>query len=260
MTDWVVTPLAAALGVRVDGVDLAAATDADLDRLAALLAQHHVVAVSGRGHLGVDTHVRVATRFGEPLIHPFLEAAPEHGAVLDVRKEPGDTETFGGAFWHCDISFMAPPASVSVLHGIEIPPTGGDTLFANQVLALAALSRPVRTLLNRLTATHVYPDMAEGPSTSAVHPVARRHPVTGEPSLYVNPAFVDRINELERAESAALLSFLYDHQVKPEFQLRLSWTPHQVVLWDNRTTLHYAMNDYPGQRRHLQRVTAMERR
>lgn len=259
MTDWIVTRLSAALGARVEGVDLASATVADLDRLASLLAQHHVLALPGQRDFGTDAHIRVATRFGEPLIHPFLEAVPEHPAILQVLKASDETETFGGEYWHSDISFTAPPASVSVLHGIEIPPTGGDTLFANQVLALAALSPPVRTLLDGLTATHVYPDMAEGPDTSAVHPVVRHHPVTGEPSLYVNPAFVARINELERTESAALLSFLHAHQVKPEFQLRLSWTPQQVVFWDNRTTLHYAMNDYPGHRRRLQRVTAIER-
>lgn len=259
MSDWTVTRLGSALGARVEGVDLGAADAHELDRLAALLDEHHVLAVPGQRGFSTDAHVRVGAHFGEPLIHPFIESVPEHPAILQVLKEPGDPATFGGEHWHCDISFLNPPAAVSILHGIEIPVRGGDTLFADQVLALARLSDPVRSMLGSLTATHVYPDMAEGPDTAAVHPVVRRHPTTGAESLYVNPAFVDRINELTRPESAALLALLFEHQVRPEFQLRLTWAPDQVVLWDNRTTLHYAMNDPVETRRRLQRVTAMER-
>ncbi len=260
MSDWTVTRLAPALGARVEGVDLAAATDTDLDALHALLDEHQVLALPGQTGLRVDDHIRVGEAFGDPLVHPFLTAIPEHPAILEVLKEPTDTETFGGEFWHCDISFTDPPAAASILHGLEIPPLGGDTLFADTVGALDRLSAPLRSFLDGLTATHVYPDMAEGPETSAVHPVVRTHPRTGRPSLYVNPAFVDRINELERAESDALLAFLYGHQTRPEFQVRVGWAPAQVLIWDNRTTIHYAMNDYPGQRRRLQRVTSIERK
>lgn len=259
MAGWTVTPLAPALGARVDDVDLATIDGAGLERLERLLAEHHVLAIPGQRGVGVDDHVRVGEHFGDPLVHPFIEPVQAHPAVLEVRKEPDDPHTFGGEFWHCDISFMAPPAAVSVLHGIEIPERGGDTLFANQVLAFRSLSAPIRTMLRGLTATHVYPDMAEGPGTSAVHPVVRMHPRTGAESIYVNPAFVDRINELEPAESRSLLAFLFDHQVRPEFQMRLSWQPDQIVLWDNRTTLHYAVNDRVATRRRLQRVTAIER-
>ena len=259
MSGWTVTRLGAALGARVEGVDLATVDTDDLVRLEALLEQHHVLAVPGQARLTVEDHVRIGEHFGDPLIHPFIDPVAEHPAILEVRKEPADETTFGGEHWHCDISFMNPPAAVSILHGIEIPRCGGDTLFANQVLALERLSEPLRSLIGSLTATHVYPDRAEGPDTAAAHPVVRRHPGSGAESLYVNPAFVDRIDDLTRPESDALLALLFDHQIRPEFQLRLSWEPGQVVLWDNRTTLHYAMNDRVETRRRLQRVTAMER-
>ena len=259
MSGWTVTALAPTLGARVDGVDLSTASDAELEHLHELLDEHLVLALPGQVDFSIDAHIRVGEVFGDPLIHPFLEAVPEHPAILQVLKEPDDTATFGGEYWHCDISFISPPASVSVLHGIEIPPLGGDTLFASTVAAHARLSTPLQRFLADLTATHVYPDMAEGPETSAVHPVVRRHPRTGRDALYVNPAFVDRINELERDEGRALLDFLYAHQTRPEFQVRVGWSPDQVLLWDNRATVHYAMNDYAGHRRRLQRVTSMER-
>lgn len=257
-SQWTVTRLAPSLGARVEGLSLASATDDELVAVHDLLDEHHVLAVPGQDDFDVDAHIRVGEVFGDPLIHPFLEAVPEHPAILQVLKEPTDEATFGGEYWHCDISFIAPPASVSVLHGIEIPPLGGDTLFASTVAAYERLSLPLREFLDGLTATHVYPGMEEGLETSAVHPVVRRHPRTGRTSIYVNPAFVDRVNELERDEGDALLAFLYAHQTRPEFQVRMDWEPGQVVLWDNRSTVHYAMNDYAGQRRRLQRVTSME--
>ncbi len=258
MNDWTVTPLAASLGARVDGVRLTDAGDVELGALQDLLDEHHVLVVSGQDEFSVADHVRVGESFGDPYVHPFIDAIPEHPAILQVIKEPDDSETFGGEFWHCDISFTSPPAAVSILHACELPPIGGDTLFANTALAFDRLSPRLQSWVSELTATHVYPEKEEGPSTAATHPVARIHPRTGRRALYVNPAFVTRIEELERDESDALLSFLYAHQTRPEFQVRVRWETGQVVLWDNRTTVHYAMNDYPGHRRRLQRVTAIE--
>ncbi len=257
MNDWTITKLSPSLGARLDGFDARTATDLDLDRLADLLDEHLVLAIP-KQQLSIEDHIRIGRHFGEPLIHPYLTAIPEHPAILQVLKEPDDVTTFGGELWHCDISFIDPPAAVSVLHGIEVPSLGGDTLFANQFEAYDRLSEPMKAFLEPLTATHVYPGRVEGPSSSAVHPVIRVHPRSARKSLFVNPAFVDRINELDKGESDALLSYLYSHQTRPEFQARVSWSPGQVVIWDNRSTQHYAMNDYHGFRRRLQRVTSME--
>jgi len=256
--DWTVTRLAPTLGARVEGLDLEKATAFDLDALADLLYEHLVVALPDQ-NLTVDRHVELGHRFGEPLIHPFLDAVPEHPAILQVLKEPHDRETFGGEFWHADITFIDPPSSVSILHGIEIPALGGDTLFASQFAAYDALSSPMKLMLDGLTAAHVYPDMPESAATTAIHPVIRTHPVSGRKAIFVNPAFTDRIEELAHDEGQALLDFLFAHSCRQEFQARIGWASKQVLVWDNRAVQHYALNDFHGVRRRLQRVTAMER-
>lgn len=256
--DWTVTRLAGALGARVDGVRLSRLDAAGYARLDELLAEHLVLALPDQ-ELAPAEHVAVGAHFGEPYLHPFLEPIADHPAILQVLKEATDAETFGGEFWHCDISFRDPPAAVSVLYAHEVPPFGGDTLFANTALAYERLSRPMRTLVDGLHAVHQYPDLAVTAETSATHPIVRIHPLTGRKALFVNAAFVHRIVELEAMESRALLNFLFEHQAQPDLTCRLGWSPGQVAIWDNRATLHYAMNDYSGHRRRLQRVTAMER-
>ncbi len=256
--DWTVTPLSERFGARIEGCDLRA-LDADgwaeVDRL---YARHRVLAFVGQD-LTVEQHVAVGEHFGDPYVHPFLDAVPEHPAVLQVFQEPDEAEAFGGEYWHCDISFRSPPAATSLLYALEVPPVGGDTLFADQVAALAALPADVRDRLDGLTAVHAYPDMEETPETAAVHPVVRAHPVTGEEALYVNPAFAVRIVELPGDEGAELLAVLFAHQVCDEFRMAAPWTDGQLLVWDNRVTLHHASNDHPGHRRHLRRVTSMER-
>jgi taurine dioxygenase len=256
--DWAITRLAPTLGARVEGLDLETATATELDVLAELLYEHLVLALPDQ-HLTVDRHVELGERFGEPLIHPFLDAVPEHPAILQVLKEPQDRETFGGEFWHADITFIDPPSSVSILHGIEIPVLGGDTLFASQFAAYDALSPRMKLMLDGLTATHSYPDMPESPYTTAIHPVIRAHPVSGRKAIFVNQAFTARIEELSAGEGRAMLDFLFAHSCRPEFQVRVGWSPGHVLLWDNRAVQHYALNDYQGVRRRLRRVTTMER-
>lgn len=259
MTQVEVTRLSAALGAEVTGVDLRfldAATEATLIEL---LAEHLVLTFPGQT-LTPDEHVALGAVFGEPFVHPFLDAVEGHPEILEVVHLPEDTKTFGGEHWHADITFMNPPSSVSLLHSHVIPPIGGDTMFANQFMAFEHLSAGLQATLESLQAVHVYPGLVEGdPNTTAVHPVVRLHPVSGRRALFVNGAFVDRFDGFTNAESADLLQFLYAHQTRPEFVGRVSWTPGQLTMWDNRAVLHYAMNDYPGQHRHLQRVTVMER-
>jgi taurine dioxygenase len=248
------------MGARVEGPDLTRDLSArEAASLQALLAENLVLVLPDQ-KIDEQQHVRFSTHFGDLYLHPFLEAVPADPAVLNVLTTETDIHTFGGEFWHADITFSDPPAAVSVLYGIEIPAIGGDTLFANQFLAFETLSTGMQTMLESLNAHHTYTDMAEDdPGAHALHPVVRTHPVSGNKALFVNPAFVSRFEAMTEAESRPLLQFLFDHQVRPEFQIRVTWQPHQVTMWDNRATQHYAMNDHPGQRRRLQRVTAMER-
>lgn len=253
-------PISPAVGVVASGFDLRSNRGDDVrSHLEELVDQYHVVALPDQT-LPPDVHVEVGRWFGEPLIHPYLTAIDGHPEILRVHKEPDDEATFGGEFWHADITFMAPPASVSLLQSLVLPPVGGDTLFANQHLALDALSPAFRATLEGLRAVHLYPGMSEDATGAmAVHPVVRRHPRTGRDALFVNPAFVQRFEGMTVAESRPLLQQLFEHQVRPEFTCRARWSPGMLLLWDNRAVLHYAMNDYFGHERTLQRVTSMER-
>jgi len=258
--DWSVSRLSSALGARVDGLDLAEPLTSQAESALVELLDEHLVLVFPNQRLTPERHVEVGQLFGEPYVHPFLEPIPEHEAILRVAKEPEDEEVFGGEYWHADITFRNPPSSVSLLYSIDVPDEAcGDTLFANQFLAYEHLSAGMQSTLEDLEAVHVYPDLDEGPDTSAVHPVVRIHPGSGRKSLFVNAAFVDRFVGWTAAESRPLLAQIEAHQTRPEFQGRVSWDNDQLTVWDNRAVLHYAMNDYPGKRRVLQRVTVMER-
>ena len=258
-TNWRIEPIAPALGARVIRENpTAPLDDAEKEALASLLDEVHVVGIEAIA-LAHAEHQELARCFGEPLIHPFLESVEDYPHILVVHKDPADDDTFGGQYWHADITFIDPPASVSLLQAQVLPSIGGDTLFANQHLAFEGLSDGMQTMLRSLRAVHSYPDMVEElGATAALHPVVRVHPHTGREALFVNPAFVHRFEDMTVAESAPLLKQLFEHQIRPEYQARVRWSPNMLLLWDNRSVLHYAINDYPGQRRTLCRVTAME--
>ncbi len=252
-----VEPLSAAVGARVTGVDLSSELDAaSIEALRVALDEHHVLAFPNQD-LTPERHVEVGEWFGTPYIHPYLTPVDAHPAILEVRKEADETEVFGGQYWHADITFSDPPAAASLLYSLDIPPIGGDTLFANQHLAFERLSVGMQTMLGGLNAVHCYPGKTED-EASAVHPVLRLHPRTRRPALYINAAFVSRFENMTEDESKPLLDFLFAHQTRPEFQLRLGWTARMLTIWDNRSVLHYAMNDHHGYRRELQRVTSIE--
>ena len=196
-----VSPISPALGAVVSGVQIAEATVEELDQIKRAFAEHLVLVFPDQ-RLDSDAHVAVAEHFGTPYVHPFLESVPDHPAILQVLKEPDEADTFGGEYWHCDISYEQPPAAVSLLHAKELPPLGGDTLFANQYLAYESLSHGMRKLLEPLRAHHTYPNMSEADrGASALHRVVRVHPVTGRRALYLNGAFVSRFEAMspERA-------------------------------------------------------------
>ena len=259
MSQLTTTRLSSALGATITGIELADCSDDTAELIRELLSEHLVLVFRDQP-MNAAQHVAFASHFGEPYVHPFLQAVPESPAILQVLKEPEDAATFGGEYWHCDISFEDPPAAVSVLHAKEIPKIGGDTLFANQQLAFSQLSPGLQEMMRHLSAHHTYPDMAETDDrASALHPVVHVHQQSGRESLFINGAFVSRFEAMTVAESAPLLNYLFDHQVRPEFQARVTWDADSLVMWDNRATLHYAMNDYSGHRRRLERVTAMER-
>ena len=263
-----VRPLNAALGAEVS-VDLAAALDDEaVAALRAALLQHVVIFFRDQT-LTPDALVAMARRFGEVVEYPYVRGLPECPLVLPVIKEPHEKANFGGV-WHSDTAYLEQPAMATMLYALETPPIGGDTLFANTALAYDALSDGMKRMLGGLRALNVGNKPvaletregmratragAEVGSDGTLHPVVRTHPETGRKALYANRAHTTRFENMTEAESAPLLEYLFDHQIRPEFTCRFAWRPGSLALWDNRTSQHYPLNDYHGHRRVMHRVS-----
>lgn len=264
--------VAGALGAEIGGVDLAAELpDATIAAIRAALNAHQVIFFRDQD-LSPERQVALGRRFGPLNIHPYVAGMAGHPEVMEVIKEPSDKTNFGGG-WHSDMSFLKTPAIGSILHAIQVPDHGGDTLFASQAAAFEALSPGMQATLESLSAVHsaareyapgghsaqkrggMTVAEADGYVGEYVHPVVLTHPETGRKALYVNPAFTMRFEGWKARESRALLQFLFDHCRSEQFTCRFTWTQGAVAFWDNRSVWHYALNDYPGQRRHMRRVT-----
>ena len=215
-------------------------------------------------HLTPEQQKAFGRLFGELHMHP---AAPrelaDHPEILVIHADE-KSKHVAGENWHSDVSCDLEPPMGSILYMHELPPVGGDTLFASMYAAYEALSEPMKRLLEPLTALHEGEHVYRGrygvddtgkTFPKAEHPVIRTHPVSGRKALFVNGGFTTRIKQLKRPESDALLQFLYRHVETPEFHCRFRWQVNSVAFWDNRCVQHHAMWDYYPQRRHGHRVT-----
>lgn len=270
-TELALRPLSGVLGAEVSGIDLSQTLDDDtIAALRAAFVDHHVLVFRDQD-LSPDQQIAFGRRFGELDTHPFVEGNRDHPEIVDVITVPDDKTNFGGG-WHTDVTFLGEPDLGSILYAVELPPAGGDTLFADQHAAYDALSDTMQSMLAGLTATHTAgPQYAAGGTSTlskemrtknadlaaktVEHPVVRTHPESGRKGLYVNRAFTTRIVGLHRAESAALLEFLFDHATSERFTCRVRWQPGTLTMWDNRSVQHYALHDYSGNRRHMRRIT-----
>ena len=266
-----VRPISGALGAEIFGVDFAAGVDEEtFDCIRTTFHEHGVIVIRDQD-LTPEQHVAAARRFGDINVNRFFTPVDGHPEVAEVRKEPDQKRNIGNK-WHTDHSYDDAPALGSMIYALEVPPVGGDTMFANMSLAWETLSDGMKDMLARLEAVHssrhvfgpgykANPDVAdrfrnpEQAVQDAVHPVVIRHPDTGRKVLYVNPTFTVRFNGWTEEESRPLLDYLYAHASKPEFTCRVEWRKGSLGLWDNRATWHLALNDYPGHRRLMHRVT-----
>ncbi len=252
------------VGARIrDGLMLSSTpSDETLEAIREALARHLVLVFDDQKLSPADLR-DFTSHFGEPHIHHdddgviHADGFPE---VLEMRKEPDGTRLFGGASWHADVTFTKPAGYVSVLHALIIPPVGGDTAFASTIAAFEALSPALQDILRGLEAVHSYdgPGHPDREGLTAVHPVVRRHPDTGAEGIYLNRMFVVRFVGMTAYESRPIIDFLDHHMTQQEFTCRVHWSEGQVVMWDNRFTLHYPIDDITGQRRLLLRCTALE--
>ena len=269
-----ISPISGALGAEIADIDLSGElSNNDAAEVHAAFLAHRVLFFRDQ-NLSPSQFVRFARLFGEPDIYPFIKGLADTPEVIEIIKTETDTKNFGGS-WHSDTSYMECPALGTTLYALETPKAGGDTLFANTTMAHEALSDGMKELLAGLIGVNSsekgYQDgRAAGMASldamkgtfqhkaqtyESEHPVIRTHPETGRKSIYVNRSHTARFKDMTVEESAPIIDFLCDHMIRPEFTCRFHWKPGSVAIWDNRTTLHHAVNDYAGQRRHMRRIT-----
>ena len=259
---------AGALGAEIGGVNLAGPLgDGIVSEIRQALLDHLVIFFRGQ-KLTPQEQLAFAQRFGQPMEYPQLKGLPECPLVTPVIKLEHERVNFGG-IWHSDTTYLERPPMASMLYAVELPPFGGDTLFANQYLAYETLSEGLKRVLAGLTginsstkaeASKTREDRlraagAERKVLVGEHPVARTHPETGRKALYVNVGHTAQFKGWTEQESRPLLDFLFRHQVQAEFSCRFRWEPGSLAFWDNRCAQHYPVNDYQGFRRVMHRVT-----
>ena len=261
--------IAGALGAEIEGVDLRDLTDARMKDIRAAWLEHLVVFFRDQS-LTPPEYMAFAKRIGKPIEYPFVKGIAGFPEIIEVKKLEHEKVNFGGV-WHSDTAYLEVPPMASMLLAREIPPYGGDTLFANMYAAYEALSEGMKRMIDPLYAvnssakadvTRTREDRLKtdgsdkaGKELAAEHPVVRTHPETGRKALYVNFAHTVRFRGMSEQESAPLLNFLFQHQVKPEFTCRFSWRVGSLALWDNRCAQHNPVNDYHGHRRLMHRIT-----
>jgi len=265
-----VRPVAGALGAEILGIDLS--HDLGEESVAAIRAAwlKHLVIFFRDQTLPPAAFLGVARRFGQAVEYPFIKGIEGFPEITPVIKLEHETMNFGG-LWHSDTAYLECPPMATMLIAREVPPFGGDTLFANMYLAYETLSDGMKRMLDGLVTvnssakadvTKTREDrMRDGAKESAKtqytaeHPVVRTHPETGRKALYINGGHTVRFKDMTEQESAPLLQFLFQHATRPEFTCRFRWDVGSIALWDNRCTQHNPINDYHGFRRVMHRVT-----
>ncbi|HEY5897278.1 MAG TPA: TauD/TfdA family dioxygenase [Burkholderiales bacterium] len=261
--------IAGALGAEITGIDLRSLTDAQVKEIRAAWLEHLVLFFRDQP-LSPPEYMAFARRIGEPIEYPFVKGIPGYPEIIEVKKLEHETVNFGGV-WHSDTAYLEQPPMASMLLAREIPPHGGDTLFANMYLAYETLSDGLKRLLEPLVAVNssakadvtrtreerLKTDARDGAGKELVaeHPVVRTHPETGRKALYVNVAHTVRFRDMTEKESAPLLEYLFQQQIRPELTCRFAWQVGSLALWDNRCAQHNPVNDYHGYRRLMHRIT-----
>ena len=270
-----VEPVAGSMGARVRGLRLDRLSDAQFQDLQRAIHDFKAVMVLDQGEMEWEGYVRFGERFGELAVDPFVDGGiqgfPEIMSLIKDADERG--YNFGGT-WHTDGSYLERPGAYTILWGREVPPFGGDTAFANLEMAYETLSDGLKQTLLGLRVLHE----TRGPKArtrlprpgdyavsfgvedddtdviKALHPALRKHNHTGRTSLFINPVYCIEFEGWSEEESRGLLRHLSEHALRPAFTARMRWEPGAVMIWDNRSTMHYAIGDYYGYRRAMYRL------
>ena len=263
-----IRPIAGALGAEIQGVDLARPLEDEVVAEIRRAFLDHLVLFFADQELESPTLVAFAERLGQLMEYPQMKGLPDFPVITPVTKLEHEKVNFGGV-WHSDTAYLERPPMATMLYALEIPPYGGDTLFANQYLAFETLSEGLRKALDPLIGVNTSTKAqisktredrlrevgAQLKAMVAKHPVVRTHPETGRRALYVNSGHTTHFEGWTEEESQPLLDYLFQHQVRPEFTCRFRWQRGSLALWDNRCTLHNPVNDYQGFRRRMHRIS-----
>ena len=265
-----VTRVGANLGAEISGVDLRRPLPDDaFGAIEEALVEHELIIFRGQD-ITSDNLMEFGRRFGDLTVHPFSPNDEKAPQLIKFRNDETNPP-FGTDVWHSDETFRAEPPMATVLCAKEVPAVGGDTMFVSMSAAFDGLSDRMQQFISGLEAIHdlkpfraLFGDSEEDRKNlqhfellypPRVHPVVRIHPVSGRKVLFVNPQFTIAIKGMDERESRSLLDLLFQQALIPEYQFRHHWAPHTIAMWDNRSTQHYAVNDYYPQRRYMERVT-----
>ena len=264
-----VEPVAGSLGAEITGIDLA--NDLDDGTIAEIRAAwlENLVVFFRDQNITPTQHIAFAKRFGDIAEDPVNDGLDEFPEIVPVIKLEHETTNIGD-IWHSDTAYVETPPMGAILCARELPPVGGDTLFANMYAAYDTLSDSMKEILSGLVGVNssAKPDVIltrkarvknkrqeEAEPLINEHPVVRTHPETGRKILYVNFGHTLRFRGMSDEESAPILNYLFRHQVKAEFTCRFHWQPGSIAFWDNRATQHNPVNDYHGYKRVMHRIT-----
>ncbi len=270
-----VKPLTGTIGAEISGADLRVLDTEAVAEIKTAFLEHCVVFFRDQP-LETTELKTFASQFGPFGIEPYVKTMPDHPEVIAVVKEADETNAINfGGHWHSDWSFQENPPLATILHGKEIPPYGGDTMFANSYLAYDTLSEGMKAIVDPLIAIHSARRSygtgksllgnkkrksmtiihSEEAHEEMEHPLVRIHPETGRKLLFINPVYTTRLKGMTEKDSVEILEKLFRHAISEVFTCRFRWEKHSVAMWDNRCVMHLALNDYDGHRRELHRIT-----
>lgn len=236
----------ATLGARVDGLDVKTVTDSQWQTLNEAFCEHQML-VFPKQNLTPEEQMAFAQRWGALVRHPYA-GMPDYPDIIELRNVGKRRDI--NQHWHSDMTYQAAPPKLTMLYAYSAPSLGGDTAFANQQRAFEALSEGLQNTLLSMRAEHTAAGLAQAykedstQAPTALHPVVRTHDESGRRALYVCRAFTRKFVGWSRQESEALLGYLFEHSVLPEFQARHRWQAGDLVMWDNRAVLHFAVHDH----------------
>ena len=260
-------PLSSHFGIEIDGIDLTKSSDEDLSNIKEMLIEHQLLLIRNQ-NFTLREYRDITKKLGTITLYPFSKGLPDFPEIVQIRKEPHQTQNFS-ELWHTDSTYLPAPPDFTLLHAEISPPIGGDTVFSNTVKAFEALSPKLKNIIETLEClcvsdlhsqdrTQHLATIKKSEALSAIHPAVRIHPRTARKAIYINEEHTHSFVGMTRDESKSIINYLTNFIKRSEFTLRVKWEIGTIAIWDNRTTQHHAVNDYHGHLRVMNRITLQD--